>query len=108
MVRAKLVREHGQPKGVDAGLALRLLGRRHEVHPRDVVAFVYPSVEAERAYAEANEENWGHGRLGPMPVDGGILGVTDLRPVQKRDWGIEPTDPALPDNWRPDAPPAAS
>lgn len=99
-IRAPLVREYGNPKIVDTAWALRMLGKRDEIHPRNAFAAVYPSEEAAQAYADANSEHWGYVSVGRIPVDGGILGVTDLRRAW-RDLDHPITDPALPDDWKP-------
>jgi hypothetical protein len=99
-VRAELWHQYGRPKAADTAMALRLLGKRDEVHPRDAFACVYSSREAAEAFREANREHWGHPSLGIVVVDGGVLGVSDLRPAL-RGFGAEPTNPALPDDWRP-------
>jgi hypothetical protein len=98
-VRADLARRYGRPKSVDTAGALRLLGKRAEVHPRCAFAAVYSSQEAAEAFRDANLEYWGHPSLGLTVVDGGVLGAIDLRP-SLRGFGVEPTDPALPDGWR--------
>jgi hypothetical protein len=95
-----------QCKKVDGGLALRVIGRRDEVHPCDVLAFSYPSQALADLFAFLNVECGGHTLLGRAMLDNGLLSVIDLRPDLRRftddadlDW--EPTDPALPDDWRP-------
>lgn len=99
-VRAELVGRYGEPARVDNAAALRLLGRRDEVHPRDVSACVYQSREAAQAWADANREHWRHPSLGIVAVDGGVLGVTDLRSAL-REFGTKPTDPTWSDDWTP-------
>jgi hypothetical protein len=104
--RALLVARHGLPAQVPAAAALRLLGRRAEVHPNDAVAFAYRDQAAADAYAESNAQHQGIPSLGSRPVDGAIVGVLDLRPALARharqagrSW--EFTDPGLPDDWHP-------
>lgn len=99
-IRAPLVREYGQPQKIDTGWALRKIGKRDQIHPRNAFACIYASEEAAQAYADANLVHWGYVSLGRIPVDGGILGVTDLR-QGFRDHDAPITDPALPDNWKP-------
>lgn len=96
MLRAR----YGQPVAVEPGPALRLFGRRNEIHPRDVVACLHSSTEAAEAFTAANREHWHHDTLGPVVVDGGVLAVVDLRGAL-RAHGCEPTDPRLPDDHRP-------
>jgi len=98
-IRAELVGRYGWPRPTDKAATLRLLGRRHDVHPRDVSACVYASRDAAEAFAAANREHWSHPSLGIAVVDGGVVGVIDLRP-SLRGFGCMPTDPSLPDDWR--------
>lgn len=99
--RAWLAELFGLPRRFAAAEALRLLGLRHQVHPRDVVAWAYPDRGAADAWADSNWEHYRHPRLGCLPVEGaGVVGVTDLRP-ELAAHGCEATDPALPDGWWP-------
>lgn len=98
-VADRLIERYGRPQPVDAGLALRLVGKRAEIHPRDVYASVCALAEAADMFAEANRRYYGH-EVYRAPVDGGVLQVVDLRGALVRE-GCEPTDPSLPDEWRP-------
>jgi hypothetical protein len=84
---------------MQAGTALRVIGERRNVHPRDVVAFLHGSQEHAQMYVDANQERWGHPSWGPVLTESGWLEVVDLRPALALH-DIEPTDPALPDAWR--------
>lgn len=96
--RRRLIAAHGRPpRFPDTGAALRLLELRDQVHPRDAIAFVYRDQQAAGAYAASNLDHSGLPSLGTVPVDGGILGVLDLRPALM----AKITDPALPDDWTP-------
>jgi hypothetical protein len=98
--RQQLWARYGQPESVDTAAALRLIGKREEVHPRDAHAFRYQSVEAAEAYASANLEHWGHPTLGAhVGEDGSVVGVLDFRP-QLASLDREPTDPSLPDDGK--------
>jgi hypothetical protein len=106
--RAVLTAAHGLPRRADPGGALRVLGKRDLVHPRDVIAFVYRDQAAAEAWAASNVAHYGHPSLGLTPVDGGVLGVLDLRGVLECH-GVAVTDPAEPDDWLPaPVPPARS
>lgn len=94
--RRQLEDAHGRPVLAGAGDALRLLGLRDRVHPLDVIAFVYRDQAAADAWAASNADHYGHPCLGTIPVDGGVLGVLDLRPALARE-GVGPKDPAEPD-----------
>lgn len=94
--KADLWERHGRPRAVDPGLALRTAGLRADVHPRDVFASCYRDAVAAEAFAAANREHYGHPTLAVMTVEGGILGIVDLRP-SLREVGVDLTDPALPD-----------
>lgn len=98
--RDLLAAEYGKPAPAEPGAALRLLGLRHQVHPRDVRAHVYRDQPAADAWAAANRDLHGYPFLGTAPCAGGITGVIDLRP-SLRAHGVTPTDPALPDTWLP-------
>jgi hypothetical protein len=84
----------------DTAAALRLAGKRDEIHPLDAVAFLYP----DRAYFEASagrDREIHHNDVhGPYVTDAGLLGIVDIRP-QLREQGLRVTDPALPDDWSP-------
>src|SRR5205807_9953271 len=104
--RAMLAARHGLPAPADPGDALRLIGARAQVHPRDVVAFVYRDDAAADAYAASNADHYGLpllGRAAPA-AGGGVVGVLDLRPELTRR-GLPETPPDLPDGWPPGVPP---
>lgn len=82
----------------DRGMALRLIGRRHEIHPRDVVAFRHRSEGVADLSEFLNREWYGHEIAGRVMLDNGILIVLDLRPLLRR-MGSPVTDPARPDGW---------
>ena len=97
--RDVLYERYGMPVRLSAaGTVLRLMGRRDDIHPRDVVASLYPSVEAAEAFAALNREHFGHDVIGPVAVPAGAVAVVDMRrtlaALQK-----QPTDPALPDDY---------
>ena len=97
--RVELIDRYGQPRLYPAARALRLLGQRNHIHPRDVVAFTYRDQAAADAWQTANWENHQHPWLGSIPAeDTGVIGVIDLRAALTRT-GHPLTDPALPDNW---------
>lgn len=96
------------------GKALRIAGLRDLLHPHDAVAIIYPdldyfnkSARLDRTPESATDLN--HNEVyGPYPVDGGLLGIVDMRPALR--WGREQnrrecpdlpadpsTNPALPD-----------
>lgn len=78
---------------VDTAMALRLLGKREEIHPHDAVAFIYPSRAVAADFAMSNLEIHGHDTYS-VAVEGGVIGVVDLRHCFS-----EVTDPARPDGW---------
>jgi hypothetical protein len=88
----------GQFRATDAGMALRLLGLRDQIHPDDVAAFIYTSREVQDAFAQGNLEHNGSPTYGPVMVDCGLLSVVDMR-SQMAEHDCPPTDPALPDHW---------
>lgn len=95
--------QYGSPRHyADTAAALRLVGKRNEIHPRDAHAFVYPSQEAADAFATANVEGHDIDTWHTALDSGEVLGVLDLRRSLKR-LGNTITDPSLPDNWRPPA-----
>jgi hypothetical protein len=85
---------------VDTAAALRLAGRRGDIHPHDAIAFIYP----DRAYFEesAGRDREIHGNevIGPMMTECGLIAVVSIVPQMRRE-GYPATDPALPDNWEP-------
>ena len=99
--RAALIAVHGQPAPVAAGLALRVLGRRGDVHPRDVAAFAYRDQAAAGAWMAATLAHQAIPHLGTAQLDDGrVVGVYDLRPVLDLG-GVPLTSPHLPDDWTP-------
>lgn len=70
---------YGRPEMVDAANALQTLGISDPTAD-DVAAFRYRDREAADAYAAANLEHHGLSVLGTYEVDGGVIGVLDLRP----------------------------
>jgi hypothetical protein len=96
----KLRAHHGGGRRVDTGAALRLIGKRDEVHPRDAIAFAYRDHAAARAYASANLELYGHPSLGTGIGGDEIIVVHDLRPsFTTHCLGV--TAPGHPDDWPP-------
>jgi hypothetical protein len=104
--RAALTAAHGPAAPVPAGPALQLIGRRWQVHPRDVVAYSYRDQQAADAWGASTAEHFGIPPLGTAPADGAVIGVYDLRPVLA-EHGVAATDPARPDLWHPPADPVA-
>jgi hypothetical protein len=92
---ATLVERYGKPEPVDAAEALRMTGKRSEVHPNDVAAFVHRSQESFEAFAASNRQHNGFETYGPLECGHGVLGIVDMRPALPI-----PTDPALPDPSR--------
>jgi hypothetical protein len=90
---------------VDTAAALRLLGLRGQVHPRDAYAFTYRDQAAADAWQAATLDHHGVPSLGTAAVDGAVVGVYDLRPALARLAGLPPaavaTPPGLPDGWVP-------
>lgn len=104
--RPELAHWRSQIGPADAGLALRMVGRRDEVHPRDAYAMRYPNDESADLGAYLNTAWYGHEILGRAALDDGVVIVLDLRPAMRRltpasDELREPTDPTLPDDWKP-------
>jgi hypothetical protein len=100
MGRAELIAEHGKPRSVDVAAALRLIGKRDQVHPRDAVAFAYRDHRAAQAWAASNLEHYGHPSLGWDVGGDAVIGVIDLRPELFRH-GAGLTSPSRPDDWLP-------
>jgi hypothetical protein len=101
--RARLIAEHGAPRPLflpKYGEVLRLFGMRQFVHPRDVAIFAYRDQPAADAWARTNLEHFGHPSLAAAVGGDEIVGVLDLRPSLALS-DIKPTDPSLPDDWRP-------
>jgi hypothetical protein len=89
-----LVARHGKPETTDRAAALRLLGKRSEIHPYDVVAYIYASRESAEGFAASNLEHHGYPSLGITETAQGWLGIIDLRPGS-----VRVTDPAESDDW---------
>jgi hypothetical protein len=94
--RAALVAAHGEPRMIDGGAALALLGLRGQVHPADVVAFAYRDRAAAAAWQASNAAHNGVPALGAAVAGDEVVGVLDLRPALGT-----AMDPALPDNAPP-------
>jgi hypothetical protein len=88
----------------DTAGALRLIGKRDEVHPDEAVAFTYPSRECAEAFAASNLKRDGVPSLGLTERAGAWLGVLDLRPCYATSQSYLATDPSVPDDggsaWR--------
>lgn len=99
---AALTAAHGKPAPVDTPAALRLLGKRGEVHPRDAYAYAYRDQAAADAFQQATLDHHGVPSLGTATDRAGrLVGVYDLRPALAGNFGVPPTDPRLPDEWAP-------
>jgi hypothetical protein len=99
--RADLTARHGPASPVPAAAALRLLGVRAQVHPRDAKAFAYRDRAAAEAWAASTAAHCGVTSLGLVPAEGlGWVGAYDLRPALLAHWTAA-TDPQLPDDWTP-------
>lgn len=96
----KLNERGGKPQRVRPGPALRALGKRHDIHPRDTYAALYSSRDMLAEWAELNAELYGHPVLGEVDTERGVIGVYDLRPQHARA-GVKLTPPEMPDDWRP-------
>lgn len=96
--RRRLIAAHGRPQAVtDTAAALRLIGKRDQVHPRDAMAYTYRDQAAADAYAASNAEHNDIPSLGTAAIDGAVVGVLDLRPLLT---ATEATDPRRPDDWQ--------
>jgi hypothetical protein len=100
-------------KRFDPAIALRLVGKRGEVHPNDIAAFVYPSMEKAERAADANRKLHRHYVLGPIVTEVGPVNIIDLRPAFDRQHRAQmkeyrPTDPNLPDDYQPPVTPRSS
>jgi hypothetical protein len=91
-----LTAAHGEPRMVDAGRALALLGLRGLVHPADAIAFAYRDQAAALAWQASNAVHNGLPALGTAVAGDEVVGVLDLRPALGRSM-----DPALPDDTPP-------
>ncbi len=93
---------HGFPKRVcgrdSIGTILRALEVRESVHPADVVVSVYRNAQAQRAYAAAMLEHYGHRTIATQEhPDGEVVAVLDLRRALT-DLGLPVVDPSKPDH----------
>jgi hypothetical protein len=95
-----LLAVYGVPRRVPGPDALALVGRRGDVHPRDVMAHLYRDQAAADGWLGANLARFGHPQLGTAPAGDGVVGVLDLRPELDRH-GVAATDPAQRDDWHP-------
>lgn len=95
-VQAFRTRAEGKSSKLPSDVALRLIGKRDEVHPRDVIAFVWRDPELAEEACRGNREWFEHDVWGPIMIDGGMLEVIDFRPDLRRQ-GLPVTDPSLPD-----------
>lgn len=95
--REELFEQYGRPKRLTGrGDILRILGLRDAIHPNDVAAMLYPSVECAEAFKALNGENHPDiNVIGPFPVPGGAVSVLDLRGSLGR---LVPMDPTRPDD----------
>jgi hypothetical protein len=88
---------------VQTGAALRVAGKRAEIHPHDAVAFIYPDRAYFEASAQRDREIHHNDVIGPLVTDAGLIGIVDMR-RQLREMGASATDPAFPDDapdsWR--------
>jgi len=91
--REEMWAQYGVPQAADTATALRTIGRRQEVHPKDAIAFLYSNQEAADAFAAANLEHHGHQSLGSYATAEGVVGVIDIRAAQEV-LGRSATDPA--------------
>lgn len=86
----------------DTAAALRLAGKRGEIHPVDAIAFIYPDAAYFEASAKRDREIHGNEVSGPFETAEGLTGVVSMVP-QLRANGWRVTDPSLPDDWTPPA-----
>ena len=82
----------------DTAAALRLAGKRGEIHPDDAVAFIYPDRAYFDAAAQRDREIHHNEVIGPFDTPEGLMGIVDLRP-QLALSGDRIADPALPDDY---------
>jgi hypothetical protein len=76
--------------------ALRLIHRRGDIHPDDVVVFVYRTRNAALLHSRSNREAYHHDILAAaFPVNGVWISIVSLR-KWLRAHGPGPTDPAEP------------
>jgi hypothetical protein len=94
----QLVQAGGQPRHVPEAPALRALGLRGQVHPLDAHACLYSSAQMAAAWAQLNLDHYGHPSLGILVVEGGVIGVIDLRPALAAH-GCLPVPPGQPDHY---------
>ena len=82
---------------VNTAAALRLAGKRAEIHPHDAIAFTYPDRAYFEASAQRDREIYHNDVIGPLVTDAGLIGIVDMR-RQLREMGGNATDPVLPDD----------
>lgn len=94
----------GRLGAIDTGDLLRRHGLREQLHPRDCAAFRYPTQDAAEAFAAANRLMDSNTVHGPYRHNGRIESVIDFRAqLADLDPPCPATDPALPDDWKPEA-----
>jgi hypothetical protein len=84
----------------DTAAALRLAGKRDEIHPDDAFALIYPDRAYFEASAKRDREIHHNDVIGPLETPDGLIGIVDMR-WQMREMGCPPTDPSLPDDRGP-------
>jgi hypothetical protein len=95
--RQALFARFGRPESFrDTAVALRLIGKRDEIHPDDAYAFLYQSRESAEAFAESNRRHGDAIPLGIMPLGDQWLGVIDLRPQLLPRQTHDPAAPDIP------------
>lgn len=82
--RAALIAGHGQPTRFDPGEALRLLGLDGQLTAGQVSAHLYRDEASAAAWLASNAEHYGHAPLGTVTVEGGVVGVLDIRAALAR------------------------
>jgi hypothetical protein len=100
--RAQLIAKHRHtPEMIphpQIPMVLRAAGIRSEIHPNDVVGFIYKSRAEARDWAMNNRKYHNSDSYGPYTLEGfGCVGIIDLR-NQLVEAGGSATDPKLPDN----------
>ena len=80
MLRAKW----GSPAAFDRATALALLEIDASGREKDFYAHLYTSREMADEFASANREHFDHDWHGPIQVEGGWVGVVDIRKMVDR------------------------